>query len=266
MQNNKLTIFFIGDIFGQPGREIVKYFLESKKNQFDLAIANCENTSSGKGITPKNLEELTASGIDVLTSGNHIWSKKEIIPYLDGRYPILRPLNYPDEAPGFGSLTIKTNNGIDVGVINLQGRVFMNAIDCPFKVSDREIKKMREKTNIIIVDFHAEATSEKIALGYFLDGRVSAVLGTHTHVQTNDAKILPNGTAFITDVGMCGPFESIIGVDIDTIISTYTIGVPRRFDVAKSSKYQLDYATIEIDINTGKALSISGKHELFDAK
>jgi hypothetical protein len=266
MQNKKVSILFIGDIFGRPGREAVRDFLQSEKDRFNLIIANCENASSGKGLTPRNLEELLSFGIDVLTSGNHIWSKKEIIPYLNGDYPLLRPLNYPVSAPGRGSLIFTINDNINVGVINLQGRVFMQAIDCPFKVSHEEVEKMREKTNIIIVDFHAEATSEKTALGYFLDGKVSAVLGTHTHVQTNDAKILPKGTAFITDVGMCGPYESIIGVDIETIIKTYTIGIPQRFDVAKSNKAQLDYVIIEIDTDSGKVLSIYAKHELFESK
>lgn len=263
MQNSTLSVLFIGDIFGRPGREVVKEFLSSNRENFDLVVANCENASSGKGLTPNNLEELLSYGIDILTSGNHIWSKKEIIPYLNSDYPLLRPLNYPHAAPGKGSIVFTTKDNTKIGLINLQGRVFMQAIDCPFRIGYEEVEKLRKITNIIIIDFHAEATSEKCALGYYLDGKVSALLGTHTHVQTNDAKILPNGSAYITDVGMSGPFESIIGVDIDIIIRTYLMSVPQRFDVAKSIISQLNYAVIEIDKNSGKALSIVPKHELF---
>jgi len=266
MQNKLVSVLFIGDIFGRPGREVVRDFLSLNKEKFDIIIANCENASSGKGLTPNNLEELLSYGTDALTSGNHIWSKKEIIPYLGERYPLLRPINYPKEAPGKGNAVFTTKKGVKIGLINLQGRVFMQAIDCPFRVGFEEVEKMRQITNIIIVDFHAEATSEKCALGYFLDGEISAILGTHTHVQTNDARILPRGTAFITDVGMSGPYESIIGVDVDTIIKTYTIGIPRKFDVAKSNKSQLDYVVIEIDEKSGKAFSIVSKHELFERR
>jgi metallophosphoesterase (TIGR00282 family) len=266
MQNNVITVLFIGDIFGRSGREVVKEFLSSNKGKFDVVIANCENASSGKGLTPNNLEELLSCGIDVLTSGNHIWNKKEIIQYLNKDYPLLRPLNYPKEAPGKGSIVFTTKENVKIGLVNLQGRVFMQAIDCPFRVGYEEILKLKQITNIIIVDFHAEATSEKTALGYYLDGLITALLGTHTHVQTNDAKILPKGTAYITDAGMSGPYESIIGVDVDTIISTYLTGVPKRFDVAKSDLSQIDYVIIEIDLKSGKALSITNKHELFNRK
>ncbi len=266
MQNDIITVLFIGDIFGRPGREVVKEFLISNREKFDVVIANCENASSGKGLTPNNLEELLSCGIDVLTSGNHIWNKKEIIPYLNKDYPLLRPLNYPKEAPGKGSIVFTTKENVKIGLVNLQGRVFMQAIDCPFRVGYEEILKLKQMTNIIIVDFHAEATSEKTALGYYLDGLITALIGTHTHVQTNDAKILPKGTAYITDAGMSGPYESIIGVEVDTIISTYLVGVPKRFDVAKSDLSQLDYVIIEIDVKSGKALSITKKHELFKRK
>lgn len=266
MQNNTIKVLFIGDIFGRPGREIVKDFLSSNRDKYDVIIANCENASSGKGLTPNNLEELLSFGIDALTSGNHIWSKKEIIPYLNKDYPLLRPLNYPKDAPGRGSIIFTTKKNVKIGLINLQGRVFMQAIDCPFRVGYEEILKLKQSTNIIIVDFHAEATSEKAALSYYLNGLISALLGTHTHVQTNDAMILSKGSAYITDVGMCGPNESIIGVDIDTIIDTYLTGVPKRFEVAKSDVFQLDYVEIEIDTESGRALSIANKHELYNRK
>jgi len=262
MQNNFITVLFIGDIFGRPGREAVKNLLKKNDDEFDLIIANCENTSNGKGITPQHAIDLFSYGVNVLTSGNHIWSKKDIIPFLNESNPIIRPLNFPSGTPGKGSILIKLREEIPIGIINLQGRIFMKPIDCPFRIALKEIKRIKQYTNIIIVDFHAEATSEKVALGYLLDGKVSAIIGSHTHVQTNDAKILPLGSGYITDVGMTGPEESIIGVDINTIIKSYLYGLPEKFNVAKSYNSQINYVKIKIDLNTGCTLSIKSEKEL----
>jgi metallophosphoesterase (TIGR00282 family) len=214
-----MKILFIGDII--------------EERRIDLVVANCENAAAGFGITAEIAEELYAAHIHILTSGNHIWDKKEIMEFVDDNPNLLRPANYPEGAPGRGSAVIHTLGGIPVGVLNLAGRVFMHPIDCPFRTADREIEKLRKKARVIIVDMHAETTSEKIAMGWHLDGRVTAVLGTHTHVQTADERILPGGTAYITDVGMTGPFDSVIGINKENILKRFLLQIPNKFDVAK---------------------------------
>lgn len=204
-----------------------------EQHRIDFTVANCENAAAGFGVTAEIIEELYASDIDVLTSGNHIWDKKEVMTFVDDYETLLRPANYPEGAPGRGSVVIHTAGGFPIGVINLAGRVFMNPLDCPFRTAEREIEKLKKRTRMILVDIHAEATSEKIAMGWYLDGRVSAVLGTHTHVQTADERILPEGTAYITDVGMTGPFDSVIGIRKESILQRFLLQIPNKFDVAK---------------------------------
>ncbi len=252
-----MRIIFIGDIVGKGGRNAVKALLPSIINKFklDFVIANGENAAGGFGITEKIANDLFNIGINVITTGNHVWDKKEFIPEISKIDRIIRPSNYPPGVPGYGSVVIQTNNGLKIGVLNLSGRVFMSNIDCPFRKGMEEIKKLKEQTNIIIVDFHAEATSEKIAFGYYVDGNVSAVIGTHTHVQTADEKILPGGTAYITDVGMTGPVNSIIGIEIDQIIQRFLTNMPMRFEVAKGN-CTLSAVILEINEETGKATAI----------
>jgi metallophosphoesterase (TIGR00282 family) len=230
-----MKILFIGDIVGKPGRQAVRHLLPGliEDQRIDFVVANCENAAAGFGVTSDVVEELYGFRIDVLTSGNHIWDKKEILDFLDGYETLLRPANYPVGAPGRGSVVATAPGGARVGVINLAGRIFMNPIDCPFRVADREIEQMRARAEVIVVDMHAEATSEKIAMGWYLDGRVTAVLGTHTHVQTADERILPGKTAYITDVGMTGPFDSVIGIKKDLILERFLRQIPNKFDVAK---------------------------------
>jgi len=257
-----MKILFIGDIVGSPGRkaikELVSVLVKSKK--IDFVIANAENAAGGSGITPEIAEELFGAGIDVLTSGDHIWKKKEIYELLNEDKRILRPANYPEGSPGTGASIVESRDGIKVGVINLLGRVFLSTIDCPFKTSQRLVEQLRKKTHIIIIDIHAEATSEKIALGRFLDGSVSAVIGTHTHVQTADEQILQKGTAYITDAGMTGPFDSIIGRKVDQILERFLTQMPTRFEMA-TDDIRLQGVIVEIDEKTGSALNIKRVHE-----
>ena len=251
-----MKILFIGDIVGKPGRravrELLPWIVEEKR--IDLVIANCENAAAGFGVTSEIVEELYGCHIDVLTSGNHIWDKKEIMDVVEGYEKLLRPANYPAGTPGRGSVVVATPGGIRVGVVNLAGRVFMNSLDCPFHAADREIEKIKSKARVIIVDMHAEATSEKIAMGWYLSGRVAAVLGTHTHVQTADERILPGDTAYITDVGMTGPFDSVIGIKKEVILQRFLLQMPNKFEVAKGD-VRLQGVTVEIDPD-GRAKSI----------
>ena len=254
-----MKILFIGDILGQPGRRIVKQTLPLLREELqpDLVLANAENAAGGFGITPSLVEELLDLDIAVLTSGNHIWDKKEIYSYLrdqiNGR--LLRPANYPAGAPGHGLFVGKTPMGVGYAVINLQGRVFMPAIDCPFRKADELFGSIPEDVKIRIVDIHAEATSEKQALSWYLDGRVTAVLGTHTHVPTADETVLPQGTAYITDLGMTGPYESVIGMERQSVIKKFLDQLPTRFEVAKGD-VRLSAVLLEVDPQTGQALSI----------
>lgn len=243
----------IGDIVGRPGRRAVRSLLPGLRSnlELDMVIANGENAAGGKGLTPQSAQELFSSGVDVLTSGNHIWAHKEIIPCLEGQLPILRPLNYSPYVSGKGYLMWE-----QVLVVNLAGRTFMGEADCPFRAMDQLLEGFPQRPPVIIVDLHAEATSEKSAMGRYLDGRVSAVLGTHTHVGTSDARILPQGTAFITDVGMVGPADSIIGNDIDAVIQRFLTHIPHRLPLGQGSTI-FNSVLIEIEQSTGKAITIS---------
>ena len=248
-----MRILMIGDIIGRPGRQAIKAILPALRQELaiDFVIANGENTAGGFGITAETAYELLDNGVDLLTSGNHIWDQKEIIPYMDEGLPLVRPANYPN-APGRGYLIYD-----GIMVLNLMGRVFMPALDCPFRTADAILDEVAEAENprVIIVDFHAEATSEKQGMGWYLDGRVSAVLGTHTHVGTVDAKILPKGTAYLSDVGMTGPVNSVIGSNVGDVIERFLTGLPQRLNVATGPTI-LNSALIDIDPETGKATSI----------
>jgi metallophosphoesterase (TIGR00282 family) len=259
-----LKILFVGDINGKPGRSCLEQFLKKCRNngaEYDFIVANVENAAGGFGLTRDISNSLFRMGVGCQTSGNHIWDKKEIYSFFEDEPRLLRPANYPSEAPGYGYNIYELDNDLSVAVINLQGRIFMWNIDCPFKTADRIIPEIATKTNIIIIDFHAEATSEKQSLGRYLDGRVSAVIGTHTHVQTVDERILPGGTAFITDVGMTGPYDSIIGIEVEDALYRVITCVPNRFTVAKGD-VRFAGAEMEIDTETGKAISIK---RIFDA-
>lgn len=261
-----MKILFIGDIVGNPGREAVKGLLPGLQAEYrlDFVIANAENAAGGSGITPKVAQELFEAGVNVLTSGDHIWKKREIFEIIDKEERILRPLNFPSGVPGRGSCLFKAKNGSSIGVVNIQGRVFMEALECPFKTIREAIEELSKETKAIIVDIHAEATSEKVALGWYLDGKVSAVLGTHTHIQTADERILPGGCAYITDVGMTGPLDSVIGRRVEDVLERFITCVPTRFDIAKEN-IQLQGAVLEIDDSTGKAKSIVRIQRKFDA-
>lgn len=243
---------------GSPGREAIKKLLPelNKELELDFVIANAENAAGGSGITPAVAEELFDSGISVLTSGDHIWKKRAVLEILEKEKRILRPVNFPEIAPGRGIGLFKMHNSkLSIGVINVQGRVFMEALDSPFKAARQAQESLAKETKIIIVDIHAEATSEKVALGWYLDGLVSAVLGTHTHIQTADERILPNGTAYITDAGMTGPYDSVIGRRVEDVLERFITQVPTRFEVAEGN-VQLHGVVLDIDEETGKANSI----------
>ncbi|MDP8234421.1 MAG: TIGR00282 family metallophosphoesterase [Candidatus Saelkia tenebricola] len=252
-----MKVLFIGDIVGRVGREIIGELLPKirKREDINFVVANAENAAAGSGLTIKVVEELLSYRIDCITSGDHIWSKKDILGIIDTEPRLLRPANYPKGVSGVGSVVLKTEQGIAIGVLNLQGRVFMNPIECPFRVGLEEVEKLQEKTSIIIVDIHAEATSEKQALGHWLNGKVSAVLGTHTHVTTADEKILSDGTAFISDVGMTGPFYSVLGRTVDSVLKRFLTATPVRMDVATEDA-RIQAVLVEIDESTGKARDI----------
>lgn len=252
-----MRILFIGDIVGKPGRQAIGELLRKVVAEYgiEFTIANGENAAGGIGITPAIAIEILDQGVDILTSGNHIWAKKEVFPFLDQENRILRPANYPPHVPGRGAGVFQSKNGEKIGVINLEGRVFMKHLDCPFRIGEKEIEALRKETPIILVDFHAEATSEKVAMGWFLDGRVTAVLGTHTHVQTSDEKILDGGTAYITDVGMTGPLDSVIGIRKQVALNRLLTQIPWKFDVA-TEEIELQGVVIEVDAKTGKAKDI----------
>jgi len=259
-----LKILFIGDIVGNPGRRAVKEMigLIRREEKYDFCIANAENAAGGSGITYVVAQELYKAGVDVITLGNHTWSKKEVYNFIDSDERIVRPINYPKGVPGKGS-TIYEGNAGKIGVINVMGRVYMDSIDCPFSSVDKEIEYLKSFVKVIVVDMHAEATSEKCALAWYLDGRVSCVLGTHTHVQTADERILPCGTAFISDVGMTGPYDGILGVDRDIIIEKFLTHIPARFEIAKG-RIQFNAVLLEIDEATGKTLSIKRISHILD--
>jgi metallophosphoesterase (TIGR00282 family) len=251
-----VKILFIGDIVGRSGRTALKALLPNIRERFrvDFVIANGENSAAGFGITRSVATDLFSSGVDIITTGNHVWDKKEAVEYLREDQRVLRPLNYPPGVPGTG-ITISEVRSARVAVLNVSGRVFMASYDCPFRRTSEEVEALKGKADVIIIDFHAEATSEKIAFGRYFDGRVGAVIGTHTHVQTADEVVLPGGTAYITDVGMTGPVDSIIGVEIDQIIGRFLTLMPTRFKVAEG---QAIFAAVivEVDEKTGRSSSI----------
>jgi metallophosphoesterase (TIGR00282 family) len=250
-----MRILVLGDVVGRPGRRAIRELVPdlSREEHIDLVIANAENAAGGMGVDVKSAEELFAGGIHVLTSGNHIWKKKEIFPYLASQPRLLRPANYPGNAPGRGWVKWTSPEGVQVLVINLQGRVFMPAyVDDPFRCAEEVLRQQKHDIRIVLVDMHAEATSEKNAIGWFLDGRVSAVFGTHTHVQTADDRILPGGTAFISDLGMCGPWDSVIGIETRAVIEGFLTQLPRKFEVAEENVI-LQGIIVEVDESTGKA-------------
>ncbi|MFA5383246.1 MAG: TIGR00282 family metallophosphoesterase [Eubacteriales bacterium] len=253
-----MHVLLIGDVVGRAGRRAVKENIPGLIKQFeiDFIIANGENAAGGNGLTHEVANELFACGIDVLTMGNHVWDQKEIFSFINKEDRVVRPANFPAGAPGNGINIFKNKQGESIGVMNLSGRVFMPGnLDCPFHKADELLARLKDKVKALVVDFHAEATSEKIAFGLYLDGRVSAVCGTHTHVQTADEKILPGGTAYISDVGMTGPSDSVIGVKADIVIEKFLTQLPRRFEVAPGP-YQFNAVIIEIDASTGQSGSI----------
>lgn len=252
-----MKILFIGDIVGKAGRRALREGVPALVNKFkiDFTIANVENAAGGFGITKEVAEEIFSLGVDVLTSGNHIWDKKEAVTYIAKENRLIRPANYPEDVPGYGSIIISSHSGEKVAVLNLSGRVFMKPLECPFKTAKREVQMLKQQARVIIVDFHAEATSEKTAFGWFMDGEVSAVIGTHTHVQTADERVLPKGTAYITDVGMTGPVNSIIGIKPEQVIRKFLTQIPHRFETAKGPAV-LSCVIIEVDPATGRSLGI----------
>ncbi len=259
-----MKVLFLGDVFGKPGRQAVERLVPRliTRHGVDLVVANAENSAGGSGVTPDSADELLACEVDLLTSGNHIWSKREVVPYLehpDSR--LLRPANYPRGAPGRGRGVVSTPDGRRLGVINLEGRVFMKNLDDPFQVVVGEVAALRrEGCTCILVDMHCEASSEKNAMGWFLDGKVSAVLGTHTHIQTADERVLPGGTAFITDVGMCGPWDSVIGVKKELVLERFLTQRPMSFEPARRDVW-LQGALVDLDEATGRARTIARVQE-----
>jgi 2',3'-cyclic-nucleotide 2'-phosphodiesterase len=252
-----VRILFIGDIFGRPGREIARRAIRPLVDQrdIDFVIANVENSAAGFGVTGDIAETILSYGVDAMTSGNHLWDKKEVLDYIPRQVRLLRPANFPAGAPGRGSYLGRTRTGEPVGVVNVMGRVFMAPLDDPFAVVLREIDALRAKTKVIIVDFHAEATSEKVAMAWHLDGRATAVFGTHTHVQTADERILPKGTASVTDVGMTGPHDSIIGVTVEAALGRFLTGLPSKFEAA-TGPGRLNAVIVTADPATGRATGI----------
>jgi metallophosphoesterase (TIGR00282 family) len=248
-----MRILFIGDIVGEPGRRIVQERLADlvQQRQIHLVIANCENAASGFGITPRLAEDLLAAGVEVLSGGNHIWDRKEVLDFMPHQPRLLRPANFPPGVPGSGLYVGATRAGEAYAVLNLQGRTFLPAIDCPFRAADHELARIPAEVKVIIVDIHAEATSEKQAMGWYMDGKVTAVIGTHTHVATADERILPGGTAYITDVGMTGPHDSVIGMDKQGILKRFLEGLPSRFEVA-AGDVQMNCVWLEVDAATGR--------------
>jgi metallophosphoesterase (TIGR00282 family) len=253
-----MTLLFIGDVVGKPGRELIRKGLRAliEAHEVDLVVANVENAAAGFGVTKDIGEAILGWGVDVMTTGNHVWDKKEAIDYIPLEPRLLRPANYPPSVPGRGAYVATTGDGRAVGVINVMGRIFMPVLDDPFAVVLREIEAMRHRTKVILVDMHAEATSEKIAMAWHLDGKVTAVLGTHTHVQTADERILPNGTAYLTDAGMTGPHDSIIGMEVEPSLARFLTGMPSKFEPATGNP-RLNGALVTCDDRTGRATAIS---------
>ncbi|OGW80684.1 MAG: metallophosphoesterase [Omnitrophica bacterium RIFCSPLOWO2_12_FULL_44_17] len=258
-----MKILAIGDVVGKPGREACRKIIPKLREKFDLdfVVANGENLAGGSGVTKDTVQELLNAGVDVVTTGDHIFKKKETKEVLEAHMDVLlRPLNYPQGVPGQGFTVITTNKGINIAVVNLMGRVFMQAVDCPFKAIDAVLNGIKKRANVVLVDIHAEATSEKVAMSWYLDGRVSAVFGTHTHIQTADETVLPKGTAFISDLGMTGPYKSVLGRKIDQVIEKFLTQMPVRMEVAEED-VRLSGVLIEIDSESGKANTIERVQE-----
>ncbi|HTY21466.1 MAG TPA: TIGR00282 family metallophosphoesterase [Geobacteraceae bacterium] len=252
-----VKLLFIGDIIGKPGRQAVSRELHRliDRHMVDMVIANGENAAGGFGITEETANDLFKCGIEVLTSGNHIWDKKDSLAFINREERLLRPANYPEGTPGRGSGIFSTAGGIKVAILNLEGRVFMNNLECPFRTADREIARLQAETPIILIDFHAEATSEKTSMGWYLDGRVSALIGTHTHIQTADERILPGGTAYLTDAGMTGSIDSVIGIRKEEAIYKFLSLLPTKFEVAKNN-LRLNGVVVTVDETGGRALEV----------
>ncbi|MSO35594.1 MAG: TIGR00282 family metallophosphoesterase [Acidobacteria bacterium] len=253
-----MKLLFIGDIVGRPGRDLLRRHLKALAASLavDLVIANGENAAGGAGITRDNANEIFGAGVDVITTGNHVWDKREALQFIGGEPRLIRPANYPDGTPGLGSYVALSGTGVKVGVVNVMGRVFLHALDDPFRAADREIARVKAAgAQVVLVDVHAETTSEKVALGWYLDGQVAAVVGTHTHVQTADERILPGGTACLTDVGMTGPHDGVIGMDRVAVIARFVTGLPGRFEPA-TGDVRLHGVTVTTDPATGTALAI----------
>jgi metallophosphoesterase (TIGR00282 family) len=260
-----LNILFFGDIVGKPGRQAVCSLVPKliHREQAAFVVANCENVAAGAGVDPGSARELLAAGVDILTSGNHIWRRKEIIEYIRNEPRLLRPLNFPPDTPGTGIGLAATPDGTPVAVINLIGRVFMDSVDCPFQAAEKAVAIAKQHAKVILVDMHAEASSEKGAMGWNLDGRVSAVVGSHTHVQTADERILPKGTAFHSDAGMCGPIDSVIGVKPELALERFVTHMPTKFETA-SGRTIVQGAVITVDPATGRATAIKRIQEYFE--
>lgn len=252
-----MRILFVGDIVGRPGRRAVARWLPELRGQLavDVVLANAENAAGGLGATPEVLDELRKAGVAGFTLGNHAWRKPTLLSAIDGMSDVVRPANFPNGVPGRGAMMMTLPDGRNLGLLNVMGRVFMTPFECPFERAVRELDALRAKTRVLIVDFHAEATSEKVAMGWRLDGTCSAVLGTHTHVPTADERILPGGTAYITDIGMTGPRDGIIGTERDAVLLKFTLGLPRQFNVAKGPAW-LNAVLVEVDEKTGRATGI----------
>jgi len=257
MEDNQMNIMMIGDICGRPGRHTAAHYIPILRAEYnlDLIIANGENSAGGVGITAKVLDELLNMGIDMITTGNHIWDKKEIFDFIDSGKPLIRPANYPPGTPGKGYLIVTVNNR-KVGIVNLSGRTFMPPMDCPFRTANQILSELESLCDIIIIDFHAETTSEKLALAWYLDGKVSCVAGTHTHIQTADERILPQGPAYISDLGMVGPWNSILGVDKEAVIAKFLTGLPVRFNVAADDDTIFCGIIMQIDDHSNKVSHI----------
>ncbi|MDC3416327.1 TIGR00282 family metallophosphoesterase [Aquibacillus salsiterrae] len=252
-----MRILFVGDVVGSPGRDMVQQYLPKLKQKYQphISIINGENAASGKGINEKIYKNFLAWGAQAVTMGNHTWDKKEIFEFIDDAKNMVRPANFPEGTPGKGLIFIKYNS-FEVAIINLQGRTFMPPLDDPFRKADELIEEAKKRTNLIFVDFHAEATSEKLAMAWYLDGKVSAVIGTHTHIQTADERVLPKGTAYLTDVGMTGPYDTILGMEKEAVIKKFLTSLPVRFEVPKDGRTQLSAVIIDIDQNSGQANKI----------
>jgi metallophosphoesterase (TIGR00282 family) len=263
LHRSPMRVLFLGDVVGKPGRRAVRNLLPRliDREQLALVIANCENAADGAGIDRKCVDDLFDAGVDVLTSGNHVWRKKEILDVIDHQPRLLRPANFPPTVPGRGWTVCETADGTPVVVVNLIGRVFMDSVDCPFRVAEALLPELRARARVVVVDMHAEATSEKGAMGWFLAGRVSAVLGSHTHVQTADERLLPGGTAYVTDVGMCGPMDSVIGVEHELAIRRFVTHMPVKFAVARGPVVAQG-AFVDIDPTTGAAVNVRRLREV----